>query len=160
WPSSTRIARTTPVSNGWTILTLPLGTILPVAAATMSMVPHAAHASAAQKSRITVTAMPRRSGDGGVSTISSAAGRNASSSRRRSRGRGGTTRDEDAAAVASADLMEASLQSVQRRVAAAGLDQRVVGAVLDQPAAIEGDDAVGAAHGRQPVCDDQDGAAL
>ena len=35
-PGSTRI---TPVSNGWMILVRPLGTILPVADATMSIVP-------------------------------------------------------------------------------------------------------------------------
>ena len=59
-----------------------------------------------------------------------------------------------------ADFMDPSLQPMQRRVAAAGLDQRVVGAVLDQTAAIERDDAVRRPHGREPVRDDQDGAPL
>ena len=49
-PSCTRIARTTPVSNGWMILVRPLGTILPVADATMSIVPHQDQTSAAQNS--------------------------------------------------------------------------------------------------------------
>ena len=40
-PSSTRMARTTPVSSGWMTLVRPLGTIFPVAEATMSMVPQA-----------------------------------------------------------------------------------------------------------------------
>jgi hypothetical protein len=44
--------RTTPVSNGWMTLVRPLGTIFPLAAATMSIVPHQAQASAAQNSRI------------------------------------------------------------------------------------------------------------
>ena len=42
----TWIARTTPVSNGWMTLVRPLGTILPVAEATMSIVPQDAQASA------------------------------------------------------------------------------------------------------------------
>ena len=50
WPSCTRMARTTPVSNGWMTLVRPLGTILPVAEATMSIVPHQAQTSAAQNS--------------------------------------------------------------------------------------------------------------
>ena len=44
---------------------------------------------------------------------------------------------------------------MQRRVATAGLDQRVVGAVLDQAAVIERDDAIRGPHGREPVCDDE-----
>src|SRR5262245_10723245 len=75
--------RTTPVSNGWTTLVRPLGTIFPLADATMSIVPHQAHISAAQNSRMMVVAIARPIGDGGVSTISSAAGRNASSWLRR-----------------------------------------------------------------------------
>src|SRR4030095_15917389 len=72
--------RTTPVSNGWMILVRPLGTIFPVADATISMVPAQAQTSAAQKSKMMVAPIVRPIGDGGVSTISSAAGRNASSS--------------------------------------------------------------------------------
>ena len=41
--------------------------------------------------------------------------------------------------------MEACLQAVERGVAAAGLDQLVVRAVLDEAAALDRDDAVGAA---------------
>src|SRR5262245_33462191 len=154
-PSCTRIARTTPVSNGWTTLLRPVATTLPVAAATMSIVPHAAQASAAQNRRMMVAAISRPVGAGGVSTISSAAGRNASSSRRRARaGLKGMMR------AASDDFMETCLQAMQRRVAAAAPDQRVVGAVLDQPAALDGDDAVGGPHGGQPMRDDEHGAAL
>ena len=65
-------------------LVRPLGTILPVAEATMSIVPHQDQTSAAQNSTAIVTAIARPIGDGGVSTISSAAGRKASSSRRSS----------------------------------------------------------------------------
>ena len=83
WPSCTWMARTTPVSNGWMILVRPLGTILPGAEATMSIVPDQAQASAAQNSTMMVAPIARPIGDGGVSTISSAAGRKASSSPRR-----------------------------------------------------------------------------
>jgi len=88
-------------------LVRPLGRIFPVADATMSMVPHQAHISATQNSRMMVAPIARPVGDGGVSTISSAAGRNASSSPRRSGGRrNGTTRCMGMAdAAASADFI-------------------------------------------------------
>src|SRR5262245_36077449 len=156
-PSCTRMARTTPVSNGCTTLVRPLGTIFPVADATMSMVPNEAQMSAAQNMRPMVPAIMRPSGDGGVSMISSAAGRNASSSPRRA----GPRRIGIRCRIgALADFMDACLQPVQRCIAAACLDQGVVGAVLDQTAPIEGDDAVREPHGREPVGDDEDGAPL
>ena len=43
--------RTTPVSNGWITLVRPLGTIFPVADATMSIVPAEAQISATQNKR-------------------------------------------------------------------------------------------------------------
>src|SRR5215472_3569522 len=117
-------------------LTRPPGRILPVADATMSIVPHQAQINATENRRIMALPIARPTGDGGVSTISSAAGRNASSSRRLGRGpRNGTTRCAGGCAVAgSADFMESSLQSVQRSIAAAGFNQCVVAAVLDQAA--------------------------
>ena len=54
--------------------------------------------------------------------------------------------------------METCLQPMQRCIAAACLDERFVGAVLDQAAALQGDDAIGRAHGGQPMRDDQHGA--
>src|SRR5262245_23147415 len=149
--------RTTPVSNGWMTLVRPLGTIFPVADATMSIVPHQAQASAAQNSRMMVAPIARPIGDGGVSTISSAAGRNASSSPRLScaRRNGMTSRIGVAGVAGLADFMDSCLQSVQRCIAAAGVDQRVMGAVLDQATALERDDAIGRPHGREPVRDDQ-----
>ena len=51
--------------------------------------------------------------------------------------------------------MNSCLQPMQRCIAAAGLDQRVMGAVLDQAAALERDDAIRRPHGREPVRDDQ-----
>jgi hypothetical protein len=83
WPSRAWIARTTAVSNGWMILVRPVAMILPGAVATMSILPNAAHASARQNSAMIVIAMARPRGEGGVSTISSAAGRKASCSRSR-----------------------------------------------------------------------------
>src|SRR5262249_34659694 len=60
----------------------------------------------------------------------------------------------------SNNLLDAGLQAMQRGVAATGLDQRLMRAVLDQAAGIEGDDAVGGAHGGEPMRDDQHGAPL
>src|SRR5215475_6382747 len=121
----------------------------------MSTLPAEAQTSAAQKSSMIVAAIVRPIGDGGVSTISSAAGRNASSSTRLACARrNGVTRCICVRA-GSEDFMNSCLQSMQRCVAAAGLDQRVVGTVFDQTAAIERDDAISRAHGREPVRDDQ-----
>src|SRR6516165_7244355 len=142
-------------------LVRPLGTIFPVAEVTMSIVPHHDQATAAPNSRMMLTPIARPIGDGGVSTISSAAGRNASSSPRRSGARRNGTTRVGSMGVAGLDcFMEPCLYSMQRRVPAAGLDQRVVGAVLDQAAALERDDAVGRAHGRKAVRDDQNGSSL
>src|SRR4029077_9728459 len=149
--------RTTPVSNGWMTLVRPLGTIFPVADATMSIVPHQAQTSAAQNSRMMVTPIARPIGDGGVSTISSAAGRKASSSPRRwcVRRNGMTRRIGLACMAGSADFKDASLQPMQRCIATACSDQRVVGAVLDQAAVLERNDAIQRPHGREPMRDDQ-----
>ncbi len=79
-PSRTWMALTTPVSNGWTTLVRPLGMTLPVAEATISIWPNTAQASARQNSAMRVRPMARPIGEGGASTISSAAGKNAISS--------------------------------------------------------------------------------
>src|SRR5262245_42291407 len=141
--------RTTPVSNGWMILVRPLGTIFPLADATMSIVPHQAHTSAAQNSRMMAAPIARPIGDGGVSTISRAAGRNASSSPRLSCARrNAMMRRIGLTGVAgSADFMNSCLQAMQRCIAGAGLDQGVMGAGLDQAAARERDDAIHRSHG-------------
>src|SRR5262249_23446946 len=153
-PSRTWIARTTPVSNGWMTLVRPLGMIFPCAEATMSILPNAAQASARQNMAMMVAPMARPIGEGGVSTTSSAAGRKASSSRsRRSRSFGNGI-------TLLADFMDAGLHAVEGGVAAAGPDQLVVGAVLDQAATLDRDDAVAAAHHREAVGDDEHGAAL
>jgi hypothetical protein len=65
-------------------LVRPLGTILPCAEAIRSTEPRLAQASARQKAAIRVKEMARPIGEGGVSTISSAAGRKASPSTGRS----------------------------------------------------------------------------
>ena len=49
------------------------------------------------------------------------------------------------------DFMDASLQPVEHRVAAARIDELIVSAVLNQPAAVNGDDAVGPPYRRQPL---------
>src|SRR5262245_45895827 len=161
--------RTTPVSNGWITLVRPLGTIFPVAEATMSIVPVQAQISATQNKAMIVAPTARPIGDGGVSTISSAAGRNASSSACRPRAFcAGMARRIDVAIVAAecrilaadrfnrqadraivvvlTDFMNPCLQTMQRCVAAAGLDQHIMGAVFDQPAALKRDDPIGRPH--------------
>src|SRR5260370_1385812 len=84
WPSRTWIARTTPVSNGWIVFVRPLGMILPGATATISTVPMHAQAKATLNTAMMVKMTAWPAGEEGVSMISSAAGRNASSSFRRS----------------------------------------------------------------------------
>src|SRR5271155_5446140 len=149
------MARTTPISKGCTILVRPLGTILPGAEAIRSTLPKLAQASAKQKAAIRVKEIARPIGEGGVSTISSAAGRKASPSPGRSRCEPGRV-----ARALPDDFMNPRLQAVERGVAAAGAEQLVMGPVLDEPAALHGDDAVAAAHRRQAMGDDDDGAVL
>jgi hypothetical protein len=52
------------------------------------------------------------------------------------------------------------LQPIEHGVAPAGIDEFVVGAVFHQAAAIDGDDAVGPAHGRKTMGDNENRAAL
>src|SRR5690242_88804 len=113
--------RTTPVSNGWMTLVRPLGTIFPAADATISMVPQDAQTSAAQNRIITVAMIARPVGEGGVSTISKAAGRNASSSRRPPDERRNEMTDRTDL-TELADFMDACLQPMQRCIAAASVD--------------------------------------
>src|SRR5689334_14534691 len=119
--------------------------------------------------------MARPTGEAGVSTISSAAGRNSSSARRAPPRRSGTTlgaafafagtaADGAADASASDDFVEAAmvtrLHAIEGGVAPAGAQQVVVLAVLDDAAALDRDDAVGERHRGEAVRDDQHGAAL
>src|SRR5215467_4856281 len=136
-------------------LVRPVGTILPEAVAMMSTWPSVAQAIAAAKNAMIVAAIARPVGEAGVSRISSAAGKNSSSALRGFGPRNATTLSD----LGSDRVMEARLKPVKRRVAAAGADQVVVAAVFDQPAAINRNDAISAANGRQPVGDDENGAA-
>ena len=56
--------------------------------------------------------------------------------------------------------MQPRLQLVEAGVAPGLFDQFVVGAVLDQSAALDRDDAVGMTHRGQAMGDDQDGAPV
>src|SRR5262245_43472273 len=139
--------------------------ILPVAEATMSTWPKNAHASARQKRAMMLNAIVRPIGDGGVSTISSAAGRNASSCLSRPllvREEGSAFRMFGAAAcdICLADCMDARLKSMEHRIAPICIDELVVGAVLHQPSTIDGDDAVGPAHGGKAMGNNEDRPAL
>src|SRR5258706_6185068 len=96
--------------------------------------------------------MARPTGEAGVSMISKAAGRNSSSSRRQRRlatGSTGPMADSD-------DFMEARLSAMQHGIAPALPDEVVVTAILDDLAALDGDDAVGQTPRGEPVGDDQD----
>src|SRR5450759_2418414 len=149
-PSRTWIALTTPVSNGWITLVRPLGMILPVAVATISTLPNVAQISARQNRAMIVAPIARRVGEGGVSTISSAAGRKASSSSRRRISFFGN------GIIFLADVMDSRLQIVQLRVAAVATDQLIMVTVFDDAAAFDGDDAIGIANRRQTVGNDED----
>src|ERR1700737_19472 len=109
--------------------------ILPGADATMSILPTAAQTSATQNTAMIVAPMARPIGEGGVSTISSAAGRKASSSRsRRARAFGnGMT-----ALAAFVDAtMDATLKAIEGCVAPARAYQLIVRPIFDQPPALE-----------------------
>ena len=111
-----------------------VGMILPGATATISTLPRHAHATASVKKAMTDQMMALPKGDGGVSVISSAAGRKASSALVRLAGFRGMT--------LSAGFIKPRLYPVQRRVAAAGLDELVVGAVFDEASLVDSEDAV------------------
>src|SRR5262249_30471614 len=132
----------------------PLGTTFPDAVATTSSEARQAQSTDATNSATTVRLMARPIGDGGVSTTSSAAGRNASSYSRRRSGSVGNRM------IFLADVMDAGLEVRGLGVTAVGADQLVVGPVLDQTPALDGDDAIGPAHRGEPVGNDQDGAAF
>src|SRR5262249_8241039 len=69
-------------------------------------------------------------------------------------------RERPASRFASADFMEACLQPVQRRVAAGFVHELLMVAVFDDATALDGDDAIGVANGRQPMGDDYHGPPL
>src|SRR6202035_6133182 len=168
------MARTTPLSSGWTTLVRPVGTILPGAVAMMSTELKIAHDSATTKNRMTHLAIARPTGEGGVSIISSAAGRNSISfdmSVARSRAtsalvtrRNPSTRARETTSCACSHgtmrdfrsgCIAVSLQAPQRSVPSVGSDQVFMEAVLDDSAFFNRDDAVAVAHGRKPVRDDE-----
>src|ERR1700730_9977020 len=139
------------------VLVRPLVMILPGAEATMSILPNAAQPSARQNRAMIVTPIARPVGEGGDSTISSAAGRNAISSRsRRARAGNGTT----LADFVDSDFMDPTLHAVEGGIAPTGSDQLVMRPILDQAAALNGHDAVAGAHRREAVRDDEDRATL
>jgi hypothetical protein len=63
-------------------------------------------------------------------------------------------------AALSGGFMDPSLEAVEGGIASSDLDQILVHAVLDEALGVERDDPIGAAHGREPMRDDDDGAAL
>ena len=120
-----------------------VGMIFPVAVATISTVPNVAQASAKQKTAMIVAPIARRSA-GGVSTISSAAGRKATLP---------AVRQPESVPFGNgmiflADFMDSGLQIVQRSITSAAANEFVMGAVFDDAATIERDDSVSMAHGR------------
>src|SRR5215475_3364801 len=182
------MARIIAVSSGCTTLTCPSGTTLPSATATMSIWASEAHASAARMSAQIPQAVSRSVGDAGVSITSRAAGRNSRSSdvrRGLRRNRPNTTlpcttglprspaAEPGFGALPGGGLACGSGRSgVGSTMASPGrladeigveavvVHQRVVRAGLGELAALHDDDAIGMAHGREPVRHDQDGATL
>src|SRR5215471_5140069 len=156
-PSRTWIARTTPVSNGWITLVRPLGIILPCAEATISTSLIEAQATAAANTSTMVRPIARPTGDGGVSMISSAAGRNASSSLPRllrGPGKGMIFLLASFMGAALSHLTDASLHAMQRSITAAASEQIFVGPVFDHPSALDRDDPIRVSQRGQAVCDD------
>src|SRR5260370_6535087 len=101
-----------------------------------------------------VTATARPTGEAGVSTISSAAGKNAvSSALARPDNFGNAT-------IFLTDFMDARLETIEIGVASGRADQLVVRPILDDPPLFYGDNAIGPTHGRQTMSDDEGGATL
>src|SRR5262249_41586962 len=118
------------------ILLRSLGIIFPGATATMSTVPTLAQIIAALNTATMAIAMARPVGEGGASITWSAAGRNASSSFRRS------SRCFGKAKMLLRDIMQPCLEPIEGCISAARPNQVIVGAILDQTAPLDGDDAV------------------
>ena len=140
-------------------LTRPVGWNLPCATAMMSIRPKYAQAIDAAASAQMIQISATRTGEGGVSRISSAGARNALSALRR-RGAGGRfgagLRDGLVHAEISTD---STLKSPKMRVEPAGAFQELlVGARFDDAPVDHADDAMTAAHRRQTMGDDDDGS--
>src|SRR6185437_3101146 len=116
----------------------------------MSTVPKVAQISARQNRAMIVAPIARRVGEGGVSTISRAAGRKASSSSRRRSSFFGN------GIIFLADAMDSRLQVVELRIAAIATNQLIMIAVFNDTTALDGDDAIGVAYRRQPVGNNED----
>src|SRR5258707_10722952 len=114
----------------------PDGTILPCADATISISPRHAQVRARMNSRMIVAPIARPIGDGGVSTISRAAGRNASSSALLFGFLGSRTTFDWLA-----DFMDTGLHPPERGIAPTRANKCVVRAVLDDTAAFDRHDA-------------------
>src|SRR5215471_373969 len=153
------MAETIPASRGCTALVRPVGTILPGATAMISTRPMQAHATAAAKNTVMRIATVRPAGDAGVSRTSRAAGRNSSSARRPDFRLSGMTVAVGAPTV-SDNFVHPCLQPMERRIAAAAPDELTMGPFLYNPSAFDRDDAVGAAHGREPMCDHHHSASF
>src|SRR4051812_1372656 len=114
--------------------------ILPDADATMSIWPKLAQATARQKSTMSVAPIARPIGDGGVSTISRAAGRKASSFLVR------RFRPVKNPFVVSMNFIGSTLQTIKRCISPTRPDQFIMRPVLDQAATIDGHDAIRRPH--------------
>src|SRR5277367_970223 len=122
----------------------------------ISTLPRQAQAIATTASATIVHIIIRPSGEAGVSISSSAAGRNSSSSllRRGRAMRGNLISFPGSILAGSDDIGDSRLQPVQLGIAPALPDQLVMRAVLDDAAALDGDDPVRPADGRQAVGDE------
>ena len=138
------MARTTPVSNGWMILVRPLGMILP--GADGDDVDRAEARPGQRDAEHGDDGRPRSRGRSATAASRRSPARPAERRARRSPTRVLRCLRKRRRRLLLADCHAMPcLQAIERRIAAAGLDQLVVGAVLDDAAALDGDDAVGRA---------------
>src|SRR5262247_963604 len=130
----------------------PLGMTLPWATATISMVPKAAQRIAAANTAMIVQVNIRPTGDGGASSISSTAGRNSQACPL-----AGVVRRWRWLSMVwclsplHCGVLTAVLVRLQPGVIALALQEFRVGPILDNTSLVEHQDAVGRAHGRQTM---------
>src|SRR5277367_3329001 len=96
-----------------------------------------AHSRAKQNNAMMTAPIARPSGEAGVSTISRPAGRNASSCLSRLLGSHKAILESRKIVRILADFMNSCLYAMQRRIAAAGLNEVIVRAVFDEATTVD-----------------------
>src|SRR5262245_10307636 len=149
------MARMIPLSKGWTTLECPLGITLPWATATTSTWLTVAQTAAATRMAMTVHAVARPIGDGGVSWTSSTSGRNSSSAPRGRSTRLIRTPGGRPVPPSTPGSNGSVQEAVQSRVGAVGAKELAVGSLLDELPLIEHEDPMGGPQRAQPMGDEK-----